>query len=93
MSIINSKLNSKILPNTSPELQAVWHGLHGNWDTAHILVQNLSSKEGAWIHAWLHRIEGNLNNADYWYHRAGRLRATCNFKEEGETIKRALLKT
>ena len=75
----------------SPELQAVWHGLHGHWDTAHLLVQNLSSKEGAWIHAWLHRIEGDLSNADYWYRRAGRPRATGDLQEEGKAIADALL--
>lgn len=44
----------------------------GDWDQAHELVQDLSSQEAAWIHAYLHRKEGDKWNAQYWYSRAGK---------------------
>ncbi len=52
--------------------QALWHARAGNWDTAHGLCQEVPGKAGAWIHAWLHRQEGDNGNAGYWYSRAGR---------------------
>jgi len=39
-------------------LRAVWHGLRGDWDAAHELAQAQDDSEGAWVHAWLHRVEG-----------------------------------
>ena len=47
-------------------LRAVWHGMRGEWE-AHQIAQDDTSAEGAWVHAWLHRIEGDLDNARYWY--------------------------
>ena len=89
---LNSLHQTDTLSDTlPPTLRAIWHGLRGHWDTAHALVQTLPSKEGAWIHAWLHRIEGDLENADYWYHKAGRSRAIGDLEEEGKAIARALL--
>jgi len=60
-------------PGATPMLRAVCHGLRGDWDAAHQLAQAQDDAEGAWVHAaWLHRIEGDLGNADYWYRRASR---------------------
>jgi hypothetical protein len=56
--------------NSVPLLHAVWHGLRGEWDAAHKIAQDDASADGAWVHAWLHRIEGDLSNAGYWYRRA-----------------------
>ena len=56
----------------SVEAQALWHARAGNWDEAHDLCQDVPGKAGSWIHAWLHREEGDLGNAGYWYSRAGR---------------------
>ncbi|MFA6959606.1 MAG: hypothetical protein WC205_02510 [Opitutaceae bacterium] len=53
-------------------LQALWHELKGNWDLAHDLCQRAKSRDGDWVHAYLHRKEGDLGNAGYWYARAGR---------------------
>jgi hypothetical protein len=53
-------------------LRAVWHGLRGDWHAAHELAQAQDDADGAWVHAWLHRIEGDLGNADYWYRHAHR---------------------
>lgn len=56
----------------SPELEALWHTKAGNWDAAHEITQDIPSRHGSWIHALLHTIEGDMGNAAYWYHRAGR---------------------
>ncbi|MDA7623183.1 hypothetical protein N8688_00120 [bacterium] len=52
--------------------QALWLVKAGRWDDSHDLCQNVPDPEGAWIHAYLHREEGDLGNASYWYHRAGK---------------------
>lgn len=60
---------------SSPALQALWHAAREHdpaaWDRAHALVQDDASREGAWVHAHLHRVEGDESNAAYWYARAG----------------------
>jgi hypothetical protein len=73
-------------------LRAVWNGLRGEWDAAHQIAQDDTSAEGAWVHAWLHRIEGDLDNARYWYRRAQREVAESDLREEGKTIAAFLLK-
>jgi len=75
-----------------PLLQAVWHGLRGEWEAAHQIAQDDASAEGAWVHAWLHRIEGDLANARYWYRQAQRNVAEGDLSEEGKTIAALLLK-
>ena len=50
---------------------AVWYAVKNNWDRAHNIVQDINSKNAYWIHAYLHRIEGDISNAHYWYDRAG----------------------
>ena len=72
-------------------LAAVWHGLRGEWDAAHEIAQDDPTADGAWVHAWLHRIEGDLGNAGYWYRLAGRPRATDDTRLEGERIAASLL--
>jgi len=71
-------------------LRAVWHGLRGDWDAAHELAQAQDDAQGAWVHAWLHRVEGDLGNADYWYRRSGRPPRRDDTREEGLEIARAL---
>jgi hypothetical protein len=75
----------------APLLRAVWHGLRGEWEAAHQIAQDDTSAEGAWVHAWLHRIEGDLANARYWYRQAHRQVAEGDLREEGETIAAFLL--
>ena len=77
-------------PAATPMLRAVWHGLRGEWDAAHELAQAQDDAEGAWVHAWLHRIDGDLGNADYWYRRAGRAPRRDATRAEGLEIARAL---
>lgn len=62
----------------------------GDWDGAHKMVQDDPSPEAAWVHAHLHRVEGDLANARYWYRRAGRPEATGGLDEEREEISRIL---
>jgi len=56
---------------TAP-VEALWWDAKGEWARAHDLVDGLESKDGMAVHAYLHRKEGSLSNADYWYARAGR---------------------
>jgi hypothetical protein len=77
-------------PGASPLLRAVWHGLRGDWDAAHELAQAHDDAESAWVHAWLHRIEGDLGNADHWYRRASRPSRRDDTRSEGLEIARAL---
>ena len=65
------KSESEIGGLTVP-LRALWYAAKGNWKRAHELVQDDPSYEAAWIHAYLHRVEGDLGNARYWYHQAGK---------------------
>ncbi len=54
----------------SETARTLWFARAGRWDEAHDLCQDLPDPDGAWIHAWLHREEGDLGNAAYWYQRA-----------------------
>jgi hypothetical protein len=56
----------------SPVLLALWHDGRGDWDAAHGVAQDVPDPEGAWVHAYLHRKEGDLGNAGFWYRRAGK---------------------
>jgi hypothetical protein len=67
-------------------LQAMWWDAKGDWEKAHQLIQDLPDKNAAWIHAYLHRKEGDIWNADYWYNRAGRKRPAESLKEEWTAI-------
>jgi hypothetical protein len=78
-------------PFATPLLRAIWHGLRGDWNAAHELAQAQDDAEGAWVHAWLHRIEGDLGNADYWYQRARRHARRGATRDEGLDIARALI--
>lgn len=78
-------------PEASVYLQALWHEAKGDWDKAHVLIQDLPDKNAAWIHAYLHRKEGDTWNADYWYSKAGRKRPQQTLEEEWEMIVAALL--
>ena len=74
-----------------PELLALWHDAHGDWDRAHEVAQDIEGREGAWIHAYLHRKEGDISNAGYWYRRAGQSAATGSLEAEWIDIVTAML--
>jgi len=87
---------NSLAQNTPPEglsfaSQALWWEAKGDWHQAHQCAQKQSDGEGAWAHAYLHRVEGDLRNAGGWYGRAGRPMSNLPLKEEWETIARALL--
>lgn len=75
-----------------PALLALWHDAQGDWDTAHTLAQEADDRDGAWVHAYLHRKEGDEMNAGYWYARAGRPAASGDLHREWEAIARTLLR-
>ena len=60
-------------PDLAAPLAALWWAAKGNWDEAHKIAQDEASADGSWVHAYLHRVEGDLGNAGYWYRRAGRV--------------------
>lgn len=72
-------------------LQALWYDGKGNWDKSHELIQDLADQDAAWIHAYLHRKEGDTWNADYWYRKAGRKRPFVSLDEEWEQISAELI--
>jgi hypothetical protein len=72
-------------------LQALWFDATGNWEKAHQLAQENHSPLGSWIHAYLHRKEGDLSNARYWYHKAGRYLPDLSLETEWEEIARELI--
>jgi hypothetical protein len=72
-------------------LAALWHAAKGDWDKAHHLAQAQDDAQGAWVHAYLHRVEGDLSNAGYWYRRAGKPQSTAPLKQEWGEIAGTLL--
>ena len=56
----------------SPALQGLWWDAKGDWTKAHESAQQDEGRDGAWVHAYLHRKEGDASNAAYWYSRAGK---------------------
>ena len=72
-------------------LQALWHAAKGDGETAHKVAQDDKSESGAWVHAYLHRVEGDLSNAGYWYRKVGRPQASNSLQEEWREIATALL--
>lgn len=67
-------------------LLALWWEGRGDWEKAHRIAQDVDDAGGAWVHAYLHRKEGDAGNAAYWYRRAGRIVAKGDFREEWEAI-------
>ncbi|GAB5561329.1 MAG: hypothetical protein SynsKO_29760 [Synoicihabitans sp.] len=65
-------------------LQALWQDRQGDWNRAHDLAQEADSSEGDWVHAYLHRKEGDIGNAGYWYARAGKPRVGAEVSLEAE---------
>ena len=75
----------------SKPLQALWQEAKGAWDEAHSLAQADKGPAGAWVHAYLHRVEGDLRNAGYWYRRAGCPASEQALRDEWRAIATALL--
>ena len=87
-----STITSGRMPDQLSEaLKAMWHDAAGDWDRAHDIAQEISGAEGSWIHAYLHRKEGDQSNASYWYHRAGQPVCNTSLDQEWADITTALL--
>jgi hypothetical protein len=78
-------------PGLGALLAALWWAGKGNWDQAHRIAQDVPTAEGSWVHAYLHRVEGDLGNAGYWYRQAGQPVAKDSLETEWERIASALL--
>lgn len=77
--------------NMSLVLQSLWALQHGDWNGAHAIIQDDESPEVAWMHAHLHRVEGDAANAAYWYRKAGRPVCVASLADECEALRAAWL--
>ncbi|HTH56919.1 MAG TPA: hypothetical protein VL728_12805 [Cyclobacteriaceae bacterium] len=71
---------------TSDLLRALWHDAKGDWHGSHNIAQEIETLDGSWVHAYLHRKEGDESNAGYWYTRAGRRFPKISLQEEWEEL-------
>jgi len=78
--------------NISAALQALWWDAKGDWKRAHELAQSQKDQIGAWVHAYLHRVEGDHSNAGFWYSRAERIHSKGALDEEWHEIAGDLIK-
>lgn len=82
--------------DTPPEginelLTAQWYAAKGDWERSHSIAQDIPDRNGAWIHAYLHRVEGDIGNAGYWYSAAGKPMPNNTLEMEWEELVRAML--
>jgi hypothetical protein len=85
-------LTAKTPPrDLAPPLAALWWAGKGDWDKAHKIVMDEGGRDAAWVHAWLHRVEGDAGNAAYWYRQADRPVASGAHDAEWTAIVAALL--
>ncbi len=82
--------DAKPADGLAPPLAALWWAGKGDWDAAHKIVMNEDTADAAWVHAYLHRVEGDLSNAGYWYRRAGKPEAKDSLDAEWQRIVDAL---
>ena len=78
-------------PGLSSPGAALWWAAKGDWERAHRIVMDDDSPQAAWVHAYLHRAEGDLSNARYWYRQANRPASTAELPAEWEEIVGAML--
>ena len=78
-------------PQFDAPIAALWWAAKGNWDQAHKIVQDEATAGAAWVHAYLHRVEGDLGNAGYWYRRALKSPASGSLESEWDQIASELL--
>lgn len=85
-------LRKRLPPEAIPTpLRALWWAAKGDWNRAHEIAQSEDGADAAWVHAYLHRVEGDLGNAGYWYRQAGQPVAKDSLDTEWERIVSALL--
>ena len=89
---LRSSVRAAIPPaDLPPALVALWHDARGDWAAAHQVAQDIDDADGAWVHAYLHRKEGDAGNAAYWYRRAGQPVADDALEDEWARIATSLL--
>ena len=87
-----TSLSATTVPRgVAPALAALWWARKGDWDKAHKIVMDDTGRDAAWVHAYLHRVEGDAGNAAYWYREAKQPVATASLDREWEAIVAALL--
>ena len=86
-----NSLQSPAPPAVSTYLEALWYDGKDDWEKAHTIIQDINDQTAAWIHAYLHRKEGDIGNADYWYARAGKKRPAFSLGEEWGKMVNTLL--
>lgn len=72
--------------NLSAVLKALWYDGKDDWESSHNIAQDIHDKNGSWIHAYLHRKEGDISNARYWYSMAGKKEPSMSLSEEWEYL-------
>lgn len=82
---------SKPPDGLAPLVEALWWDGKGDWSRAHEIAQDIASTDASWVHAYLHRKEGDASNAGYWYRRAGRSHSQQPLESEWADIADALL--
>ena len=83
--------NARPAPGLSETLTSLWWDKKGDWDRAHSIAQDIPTAQGSAVHAYLHREEGVLWNADYWYSRAGRTRPDIPLEAEWQQLVEEML--
>lgn len=92
IAIFKSSLQEEHAPfSLSKALQALWYDANNDWGKAHELAQEEKDRAGNWVHAYLHRKEGDQFNASYWYGRASKPVCKLSLEDEWEQIAKALL--
>jgi hypothetical protein len=87
----NSLVGNDPPPDLGFALAGLWWDAKGNWERAHESAQQDEGRAGSWVHAYLHRKEGDASNAGYWYRRADKPPARSSFEQEWLEITEALL--
>ena len=91
MTVAELRDSPDVPPGVADEVVALWHDARGDWERAHQTVQDLDTPAAAWVHAYLHRREGDQSNARYWYTRAAQPVCRLALDEEWTQIAAALL--
>ena len=93
LSEFRATLPERAPPEAGSALSALWWAAKGHWDRAHEIAQDDAGRDAAWVHAYLHRVEGDLGNAAYWYRQARRPVASQALETEWDVIVTALLQS
>ncbi|MCK0191836.1 hypothetical protein [Arenibacter sp. F20364] len=73
-------------PDWNETIQAMWFDAKGDWESSHNIAQDMHDTNGSWIHAYLHRKEGDKFNAGYWYRMAGKNFPVISLEEEQQQL-------